>query len=486
MRARCPHARLLVAAPALGQTTYTKGRVGTVYTGGPSVARQGIAKTAGTSGTGCAVSDVTGVVGMWDLGSSANTIRGGYLMSSGNYVQRTSSAPTLTYPFWAVGWFRVTSASGTQVVLNIGNNDGSQSHGVYTSGTSVVANTNGNSATAASACASNTWECFVAVFSAANSRAIYTRTNTTGATNTTSATPSSFTRVTLGAWNNGSSPLAGTVGPVFVYSGTGPDSNARTALFNGADWRLVAKANGNTLVCGWGLDNSLTDEAGSYDLSLSGSPTAQSNLIAVRDLSGSGAHVVATTAAPTFSTSIGNGQGGGVFASASSQFLLYNATPPVTAAPFQVYAVAQANNITTGHAVFYMGDKDVDGNHSWNLFFRGDLASDPTRFNAINASTGDADINSYSADTNYLLWGQEVASNNRNHERNGTGTSNDTTSAAPAGVDSLAIGMRRDSAPDLPTDGEIHHVLLLNTSSTAEQARIETFYSTVYNLGFTP
>ena len=511
----------LVLALACSAQAQQFSSVETLYSGGPKVVRFGFSKPKGTDGAGGAyLGFPSGTVGCWDLGNAKETIRGGYLFapaSNQRFLRSSSSQPcidgsgTPQYPISVVIWFNAADTTAGKTLLSLSDGSGADPTPAtnrlvcYTGASATlyayVTDSGGSShSSAASMYTANTWVCGIWVFKSTTSRWVYSSVLTAGASeNTTSRVPVTLDYADLGAENGytASEEWNGRIAYTAVLpvdlSGAG-NSAARTAIYAGCDPVRVAGFTYGSLTRSsdgaqgavWKLDNDAGVDAGphGFDLTASGSPTAQGNLIVARDLSGGGYHVTATTAAPTYSTSIGNGQGGGVFASASSQFLRLGSTP-ITAAPFQVYAVAQANDAIAQHTVFWLGDKDVNDDDRWILSFRGDVGSDPTRFAATDSpALPNASINSYSTDTNYLLWGSEEASNARTHERNGGSTATDSTSSTPDNADSLAIGMTRDSTPESGLDGEIHFVLLMNTASTSDQSRIEKWTSTVYALGF--
>ena len=498
MLTRALLALALLAAPLAAQTTFSTGRVETVYTGGPRVARSGLVKPKGTSGTGYAMSDVTGVVGLWDLGRQDSLIKGGYTFTatSSQFHSRTNTTlPCVSggvpiYPFSVVIWFRtntittggvgrylwVASDGTTNNRLIVYQNDDDLHTFAAGSGAS------GQAQVAASLTA-NRWHLAIAVFTSAASRSIYIDTNTTGATETTSAACSGLDDLHVGTNVDASANFwDGRIAYTAVLP-AGLSTDQRTAIFAMADPALVQSPGTTGAV--WPFDNAVTDSSGNgFTLTSTNAPVANNNLLVVRDLSGSGCHLRATTSAPTWSSSIGNGQGGGVFTAASSQFLLNDSLPEAipVAAPFQVYAVAQSNNTTANQSIFWLGDKDADGDF-WALEFAGAVANDPSRWVSVDTSSGLANVNSYLADTNYLVWGLETSDTSREAQRNGSASGTDTTNLSPDNSDSMSIGAQRTATPGKPLDGEIHLTILLNHAGTGDQPRIETFTSGSFSLG---
>ena len=479
----------LLAAPLAAQTTVSFDSTETVYASGPKIVRAGLSKGKGTSGDGVATDWVAGTVGMWDLGNTRELIKGGYdlVPLDNDFYRRTASVPFTTSGFWGVCWFNTDVATLGQVLFTLTDGTDLQAYTVgitVTTGTvyAEAVATTPEVATTTGAIAAARWQCVIFFFASSTSRGVYLDTDTTGATNTNSKAPATSTNVTLGRDHAGLLKFDGLLGSTWLFSGTVPGTAARAAIFAGGDPEIVAAQQATAL---WKLDNDDgADSRGSFALTASGTPVAANSIAVVRDLSGGGRHMKGAAATPTWSASVGNGQGGGVFLAASTQRLLINSTP-VTGAPFQVYAVAQVNDVTAAHCVFNLGDKDVNDNDQWMLAFRGDssdqnwwVARDDAG-NGIGTTTG-----TFVADTNYLLWGLEASATSRTCERNGGATGTDTTSKTPDLADTLSIGAKSDSTPDQFLDGEIHFVLLLDTASTANQARIEKILSNPYGFGF--
>lgn len=456
-----------------------------------------VASTTGTFGavSGTAYSQpnafspytATGAVAGWEATTASFAagygVKGTYALGgTDDYLERTASVPTLSYPFWIAIRFKVTSASGAKTLLTFNDNSANNAQKITLNGTSVLATTvaggSAGSATATSACASGTWEFAIAIFTSSSSRAIYTRTNQTGATDTTDLTPTGIDRVRFGAAYDATGDFAGDVGQTSVWSGSGPSAGQRTTIFAGGDPSVV----GDTKLAKWGLDNALTDDSGSgYTLSASGdSVTAQNKILCLRDRTGNGYHLLATTSAPTWSASACGGAGGAVFTAASSQFLVCNSTP-VTAAPFQVYAAANSSSTTAAQVVLSIANSAAAYN-AWALQFRGDVANDPVRWYSFPGSgNAFADTSSgFASSTNYLLWGRESSSTSRSSELNGGSTGTNTDSASPSSANSIGMGVLRGSPGTQFLGGQIGFALVLNTSSTSDQASIEAWSTSTF------
>lgn len=434
---------------------------------------------------------MTGAVAGWDAGTASfaagHGIKGSYALGGTNdYLERTASVPTLSYPFWITGRFRPVATTGTQYLIQFSaGSDGAHRHLVYLSGTTlVILSQDAGGFTnpgATSAVAAGTWVTFVAIFTATDLY-IYTNLNTTGGTASHSRAPTGIDRVHIGAGNAGSNDFACEVSDLAVYSGTGPDATQRTRIFAGDDPDGIATTNGGALLAGWRLDNSLTDRSGNgYDLTASGdSVTAQNKILVLRDRVSGLYHAQATTSAPAYDATLYSNRGGAAFASASSQFLVCESTP-VPAAPFQVYAVARAADVTNGHCVFSLGDKDVADTDQWNLSFRGDVGGDPIRFGSVDSTAANADTSSgYSADTSCLLWAAEASNVSRLVEIDGGSQGTNTTDRTPDNADRIQIGRVVGTGGLLPLNGSIGFVLLLNTADTSQQADLEAWSHTEF------
>jgi hypothetical protein len=482
---------LLLIQPAFGWTVGPRTTTEITYATSTKWKTYGSrSKSKGTAGTGCSMRRPFGLVGCWDLGDTRGLIKGGYTFApaSDHHFRRTSSVPFTAAGFWGVGWFVSTSLAAGETLFQLDDASDLNTFSVTTTITTGTVSATTTATTPASATTTggitaNRWQCVIFYFASATDRGVYLDTDTTGATNATSRTPSGIANVTLGRNSAGTLEFAGDMGTWWLFSGTVADSNQRAEIFAGGDPETVMNASATAL---WTLDNDAgADSRGSYGLTANGSPTARNNLYVVRDCSGGKRHMRATIAAPTWSSSQANAQGGGVFASASNQFLTWGTNAAVTAAPLQVYLVGQSNNITATQTAFWVGDKDAAAD-MWELVFAGAVANDPTQWTAIDTTANSAVVNSYAADTNYLLWGTDTANNARATERNNSTAGTEATNRTPDNADSMAIGMRRDSTPDQPVDGETDIVLLLNQTeaNSLSQAAIETFTNQVYSLGF--
>lgn len=442
--------------------------------------------------------DATGAVAVWDAGADSFPtygVKGGYdLDGSTQYFDRTSGAiPGVSggapsYPLSVVCWFKPDVTNATQFVWSI--DDGSATNRLILYATAsaqlrAYANDSGGASYAQSAAAltAGRWHCAIAVFASASSRAIYVDTDTTGATETTSRSPGSLSAMRVVSAHDASAKVNGVIAYTAILpvdlSGAGQASN-RSAIFAGADPEVVTSTTATAL---YHFDNDNgADAKGSFDLTASGSPTAQNNLIVMRDKSGGGYHLRATTSAPTWSSTAFSNRGGASFASASSQFLVCESTP-VTAAPFQVYGVATTTDAAASQNVVWIGDKDA-ADQFWGLEFRGSVANDPVGFFAqAGATTAEAQTSSgYSTSTTHLLWGLEASSTSRAARIDGASEGTNTTSAAPTGADRIALGFRADTSPNAYLGGTFGAGALLNTDSVAERSDFHAYYETEFGL----
>lgn len=454
----------------------------------------------------------TGAVGFWDLGNTSTLIKGGYdcVPASSQYLGRLTTLPCVSggapqYPITMVCWFKLDATTAANSIL-VSLDDSASGGDIdslrmsVTSGNalsaSIVDNSSIDDCLTTTSIVDGRWHCGIVVFVSASSRASYSDVDTTGATDTTSVTASGLDRVTMMA-NAAISVLSdGVIAYTAILpvdlSGAG-NATKRANIFKGADPVLEAGLTyGNLTASGaqgaaWKLDNALTDSGpGGYTLTAVNSPTAQNNLIVVRDQTSSAFHLRAFTGtqAPTWSSSSFSNHGGGVFSAASSQHLRRDVAPPVTAAPIQAYSGAMSTSDSTQQSVLWLGDKDSASDHFFEQSFRGDVASDPIRWTTDDASnTSHATTSTgFSASTSCLLWGLEMSATSRAAELNGSGAGTNTTSTTPTAgnLDSLVIGCR-GAGSSAPVAGQVGAVLLLNTSSTSQQSQIEDWFET--NLG---
>jgi hypothetical protein len=260
-------------------------------------------------------------------------------------------------------------------------------------------------------------------------------------------------------------------------SGAG-NATARASIFAGADPETVS---GVTATALYRMDNDAgADAKGSFDLTAVNSPTAQNNLLVLRDQVGT-YHLRATTSAPTWSASAFSNRGGAVFTAASSQFLVHEAAP-VTAAPFQVYAVAMSTSATASTGVVWLGDKDVATDH-WRLAMSGNTGGDPVGFSALDTSTADTTTSTgYTANTTHLLWGMETSNVSRAVRIDGGSEGTNTTDLSPDGSDRVAIGGFLDSTPTNFHGGDIGAVWLKDSTDVTDRADAHEWVETQFGL----
>lgn len=492
---------LALACPSLAQTAVSAGRVETVYASGPRVARSGLAKGAGTSGTGAAMSDPTGVVGLWDLGNTSALIKGGYLLNgSTQYLNNVLAAPctngssTILYPLTVVIYFRLTATTADSTLFSLDGGAGPQLT-CYVDSTNYLACYADSTAAEAKTTTSVTdsrWHTGILVFASASARFAYLDTDTTGGTETTTVnTTAESTFIGTGA---GGGPCTGSIAytaclPVDL-SGAGAAAR-RTAIFAGADPVLVAgftlgnltRSSDGATGAVWLLDNDGGVDSGpgsTYDLTPQAAPTAQNNLLVARDLSGGGYHMRAggTGGAPTWSATYNNSQGGADF-DGTANYL--SGSPPATDTPFAFYIVGNSD-VTTGGADTAVG-LVASGDTYCVLQWPGGTNA---RQRTSQGANGVADAASdYTADVDYLVWAYfGAATGTCGIERNGAAGASDATSTNVASLNTAAIGSYRGSSPGQFFNGQLGPVLMLNTDGTNDQPRIERFFSTAYALGF--
>lgn len=497
---------LALALPAVAQD-HTFSRTETVVSGSTKTTRFGFSTRTGTGNVGgIYLGFPKGLRCLYDLGSPTDTMRGSYLYNASNAKFTSSSVPCMAsgsgdplYPLSAVIYFTAPTLDAVdRYLLAISDGTSNNRFLVYRNANVIYNYVSGGGASGYASLSgtlnATRWHCIIAVWTSASSRAIYVDTNPTGATNSTTCNTTSIDRIHFGtneaasgAWWNGRIGHSCLL-PVALSAAQ------RTAIFEGADPVIAAGFTYNSLTRTsdtarggvWKFDNDAGADASvnGYNLT-NANATVETQLYVVRDLSGGRYHQKANYAAPLYSTSVGNGQGGGVYSYASTQWLT-STTTPITAPPFQFYSVAQSNDVTGRYATVALTDVDgvVD---SWELWFNGTVGGDPISMNAqAGGSYGTASTSTgYSASTDYLMWGLETSSTSRAAEKNGGSQGTDSTSRSPAGIDCVTLGAQ---AAGLfvyrPLDGELYHVMILDHASTIDQPRIERFYSTPYALGY--
>lgn len=437
--------------------------------------------------------DENDVVALWDAGAEnfpTYGIKGGYdlVPDSNDYFSRTTGAIPLIasgipqYPISIVSWVNFdTTAASTHVICAFDDNTNANRLIVYKNASVVVAESQPSSGQASSAGGTITggrWHCIIATFLSNISRSIYVDTDITGETNTTNSTISGITTIRFGRTATDTSEMDGKIAYTAILpvdlSGSG-NAIKRQNIFNGADPEIEA---GVTAAAIYHFDNDGgADAKGLYDLTPSGSPTAQNNLIVLRDKKQNIYHQRATTSAPTWSSGLYNGRGGAAFASASSQFLVCESTP-VTVAPFQMYLVGASANTTTNYSTFWLGNKNVT-NHFWALYFAGAFANDPI---AAGPAGSVVTSTNYIENTPCLLWTLETSSISRAVRLNGAGEGSDITSIANTGVNRIGIGANLDLTPSAYLEGNIGTAWLKNSTNVGDRAKIHNWVNNQFNM----
>lgn len=445
---------------------------------------------------------MTGAVVAWDAGVEAKAA--GYVQVGGvdfvpaddDYFARTSGAipgvsgGELQFPVTAVLWVNVDSGAGQGFYLLFNDGTTENEFGVTYSGASAWICTERSGGTTAQAVAGSAvtarWQVVIAVWTDHSSRSIYLDTNTTGGTETTTKAASGISSIYAGRRPGGSTEANGEIGPIWILSGDlsgAGNSDERDLIFAGCD---PAAVTGFTTLAYYSNETADgTDDSGNgFDLTPSGSPTATTKCLAIRNrISATSPYVArATTSPPTYDATLYSNRGGAAFSSASSQFLVCESTP-VTAAPFQVYAVARPTNTGANGVAFSLTNSGA-ANHSWLANFAGTESGDPFKWGATDGggaiyagtSTG------YSANTVHLVWGLEASSTSRKAEIDGGSQGTATTSRSPSGVNRIALGIHADATPDTPYGGALGFVLLLDTADTSQQADMEAWTTTEFGV----
>lgn len=472
------------------------GSVTEVYSGGPKLVRRGLSRQRSTEPSSANIAGVLGtpdgIAGLWDLGDQRNIIWGGvdFVPADDDYFVRAAgsipgiSSGTPSYPLTAVVYFKPDAVTSARIWQW---DDGTDSNRLTIAHTdrlfcnATVGGSTTTASTAASSVAANTWYIGVCVWVDATNRFVYTHTDTTGGSSSATRTLTTLTAARIGREPGGTAEYDGELGPLWFFSGdlSGAGNSARRdAIFAGGDPVTVTRGLCSLIELYAMQDATGASSTGAFDLTPSGTPTATNRLLIVRDQSGGNRNLRATTSPPTWSSSTFNGRGGAVFSRASSQFLQVESSP-ITAAPIQVYALAKTSDAANAQVVLWVGDKDVADDY-WNLSFRGDQANDPTRWSAVDTTEGSANVDGYVVDQQHLLYGIDVASNDRSHSRDSSAAGTDTTDLSPDNIDRIAVGGNRSSSPGDYLDGQVALLLMLDVASTADRTRIENYIYDTY------
>jgi len=155
---------------------------------------------------------------------------------------------------------------------------------------------------------------------------------------------------------------------------------------------------------------------------------------------------------------------------------------PVTAYPFTFACWVRPDRNTAQETLIYIGDKDVDNFHSWQLRINGDVAGDPFRFRTVagGGSNSASTTTGFSIDTWHHACGVATSGTLRAVFIDGGSKGTITTSATPAGSDRISVGREGDSIPANYFDGRIAEVTIWNVAlSDAEVAALASRVSQI-------
>lgn len=139
---------------------------------------------------------------------------------------------------------------------------------------------------------------------------------------------------------------------------------------------------------------------------------------------------------------------------------IHSDSPPVTAYPFTMACWFNVDNITTGHGLMHLIDKDTSGatSHEWTLQAQGNVTGDPVGFFTRAGGTGQNVVTTtgYSVSTWHHACCVGTSATSRAVFIDGGSKGTGATSLTPAGIDRIAIGRRLyTTSPDGPCDGRI-------------------------------
>lgn len=172
------------------------------------------------------------------------------------------------------------------------------------------------------------------------------------------------------------------------------------------------------------------------------------------------------------------------FTRAQNEYL-FSATTPITAAPFtvSVWVKTATDTSVDDFCIVQIQDASAVGD-LWRLNANGNLVAGEFTFGARD--TGNALVSAVSSvvpniGTWYNVVGVERAADDREVFVDGGNSGVNAVSRTPNNIDSIAIGMERDSSADDPWDGDIAEVALWNTDlSDAEIAILAAGYSPLF------
>lgn len=161
-----------------------------------------------------------------------------------------------------------------------------------------------------------------------------------------------------------------------------------------------------------------------------------------------------------------NGHAAIEFVSGSSEALYRTASVQLTATPLVVIEVGVA--VATTNTTWWMGDKDVNDLHAWRSIQGTQIsaqAADGTTGSSATSDDGTA------AGAAYLVECIFRSATDRECRYDCSHYGTNSTSRTPSGVDSFAIGGRRDSTPDGYSSRKVWRILVLNAEPTSDERR---------------
>lgn len=163
------------------------------------------------------------------------------------------------------------------------------------------------------------------------------------------------------------------------------------------------------------------------------------------------------------------------FLAASSEYL-NTATTPVTARPLTLACWFNADNVTTGNALF--GIYDVDDVIDWYaLEARGDVGGDPVRARVSASGSHDYAVTTtgFSANTWHHACGVFTSASDTAAFIDGGSEGNNNPGLTAANLDAINIGRHGDSTPSNYADASICECAIWNVALTnAEVAMLAT------------
>jgi hypothetical protein len=175
------------------------------------------------------------------------------------------------------------------------------------------------------------------------------------------------------------------------------------------------------------------------------------------DSTGNGHTLTAPGNAPDYQQTAHVHQGV-TFDGANTEYLERDGTPPVTAAPVTVTALAYTTDATNAHPIFFVGDKDV-GAEWYSLELGGATAGDPAQWRSKHPSSYVAESSTgYSSGQWHHYAGTENSTTLRAAFIDGgsKGTNTDTSPALVA--DRVSIGRYGDSSPSTYASATVEEI----------------------------